>query len=123
MQMFRGNADEAEREFEQALTLEPRLAQASWALAGLRRNTPERNHVARIQKQLAAVRAGTPAEGFLYFALFNELHDLGRHDEAWQALQRGCRSKRAQLVSYDHAQAVRLLAQIDRQSTRLNSSH
>lgn len=111
MQMFRGDTDEAEREFEQALALEPRLAQASWALAGLRRNTPERNHVARIQKQLAGVRAGTPAEAFACFALFNELHDLGRHDEAWQALQRGCRSKRA-LVGYDHATALRLLAQI-----------
>lgn len=114
LQMFRGNADEAEREFEQALTLEPRLAQASWALAGLRRNTPERNHVARINKQLAAVRQNTPAESFLNFALFNELHDLGRYDEAWQALQRGCRSKRAQ-IGYDHAKAMRLLAKIAEQ--------
>lgn len=111
MQMFRGDTDEAEREFEQALTLEPRLAQASWALAGLRRNTPGRNHVARIQKQLQGIRAGTAAESFLNFALFNELHDLGRHDDAWQALQRGCRSKRAQ-IRYDHAEAIRLLAQI-----------
>lgn len=111
LQMFRGDTVEAEREFEQALTLEPRLAQASWALAGLRRNTPERNHVVRIQKQLTGVRAGTSAESYLNFALFNELHDLERHDEAWQALQRGCQSKRAQL-GYNHAKALRLLALI-----------
>src|SRR3546814_15981537 len=35
-QMFRGHADEAEREVEQALPREPRLAPAAWALGRLR---------------------------------------------------------------------------------------
>jgi tetratricopeptide (TPR) repeat protein len=111
LQMFLGRIEEAEREFEQTLALEPRFAQASWALAGLRRNTPERNHVARIQQQLAAMRPGLPGETFLCYALFSELHDLGRHDEAWQALERGCRSKRPQ-VGYDHASELQLLTRV-----------
>lgn len=113
LQMFLGQLDEAEHEFEQALTLEPRLAQASWALSGLRKNTAERNHVERIQKQLAAAPPGTPAEIFLCFALFNELHDLGRHEQAWTVLTRGCRSKRAQ-TAYDPIGALQLIAQVKR---------
>lgn len=111
LQMFMGDTAEAEREFELALTLEPRLAQASWALAGLRRNSLERNHVARIQQQLAAVKPGAAGEPFLCFALFAELHDLNRHDEAWQALERGSRSKRRQ-IGYDHGAGLALLKQL-----------
>ncbi|MFC3071000.1 tetratricopeptide repeat-containing sulfotransferase family protein [Phenylobacterium soli] len=85
--MSEGRLDEAEVVFEQAIALSPAMVQPHATLAQLRRWTPERNHVSR----LAALRAdpATPPldRGSLGFALFKELDDLGRTDEAWAVLE------------------------------------
>jgi tetratricopeptide (TPR) repeat protein len=112
LKMFLGDFDAAEHALERCLALAPHFAQASWVLSSLRKQTAGRNHVDRITRQLAAARAGTQAEAYLGFALFNELHDLGRHSEAWSALQRGCRAKRG-LIRYDHAASMALFGQIE----------
>lgn len=109
--MFFGRMDEAEAELETALRLAPTLVQAYWVLARLRKNTIEKNRVERIQKALKKVQPGLGGEVYLSFALHNELHDLGRYDESWKALMRGCRTKRKQ-VRYDHGEMQRMFRRL-----------
>jgi hypothetical protein len=43
---------------------------------------------------LAQPGLSTKDEGHLAYALHNELHELGDHEGAWEALARGCRARR-----------------------------
>lgn len=110
--MFLGRVDEAEPALECALALAPHFAHAHWRLSQLRRHTPERNHVARLEAERARVAADSEHDIHFSFALHAELHDLGRYDEAWEALMRGCRAKRAAL-RYDPADSRRLFAAVE----------
>lgn len=92
-----GRFDEAEEDLEGSIARAPALAQPHWLLARLRRQTSERNHVARLRQRLGTVRRGTEGEALLAFALHKELDDLGAHPEAWEALARGCAAKRSRL--------------------------
>lgn len=109
--MFYGDLATAEAGFERCLALQPQHAQAHWALAGLRRQTLESNHVPRLQAALKQARPGSPGEVTTGFALFSELNDLARYDEAWPILLRASASKR-KLLGYDHGQAMELLARV-----------
>lgn len=97
---FAGRFNAAEADYEQSMVSDPALFQASWMLAGLRRQRPEDNHVERLRAQLARATTGRMGEIYLNFALHKELDDLGRHREAWEALERGCRAKRRK-IAYD----------------------
>lgn len=116
LHMFAGELAEAERSFELSLAADPRFAQASWVLSTLSAQTPERNHVTRIQEQLRRAEPGLGAEIYLNFALFNELHDIGRYQEAWSALERGCAAKRRR-IQYDHAETLGLFPRLVAQCT------
>lgn len=105
--MYAGRVDEAEAELEAALRQDPRLAHAAWTLAKLRTQTPDSNHVERLRDALASMGEERGDAVLLHYALFKELDDLGRHDEAWASLERGMRLRRAQ-VRYD-ADATRAL--------------
>lgn len=84
-----GRIDEAEAAFDRALTLAPDDSLAHAALASLRKWNAARNHVEALKAAIG--RAGGRAEDTarLHHALFKELNDLGRHDEAWVALATG----------------------------------
>lgn len=116
LHMFSGELAEAERSFELSLGADPRFAQASWVLSSLRPQTAEHNHVSRIQEQLRRAQPGLGAEIYLSFALFNELHDLGRYDEAWTALERGCAAKRRR-IQYDHRATMDVFSRLTAQCT------
>ncbi len=105
--MFFGRMGEAEAELERSIALQPNYAQAHWVLSRLRKWTPRENHVERIRKQLARAMPGGHGEVYLGFALHNELHELQRYEESWQALERGCAAKR-RLLPYDRAEAIRM---------------
>lgn len=80
-----GRTDEADAALEELLSGSPGDARAYHLLAGLRKQTPERNHVERIARTLAE----TPnAEGrlLLSYALAKELEDIGRPQEALERL-------------------------------------
>lgn len=106
---FRGDYDVAEICHEASLQADPTLFQNSLMLAGARTQTPERNHVERLQAQLLRAKPRGTGEVYLCFALHKELHDLGRHDEAWAALDRGCQAKRRQL-NYQSQQSAQLVS-------------
>jgi tetratricopeptide (TPR) repeat protein len=105
---FGGELDRAEACYEASLRSDPLLFQNSMMLAALRPATPERNYVDRFEAQLAKARPGGNGEVYLPFALHKQFHELRRYDDAWAALERGCKAKRKQ-VAYDIADDTRLV--------------
>jgi tetratricopeptide (TPR) repeat protein len=104
---YLGRFDEAERDVERALRRAPEIAQGYWLQAGLKRQTPERNHIEAIRRELARPGRSTEDIALLSFALHKELDDLERYDEAWLALTQGCRAKRSRL-NYDSRKTKQL---------------
>jgi tetratricopeptide (TPR) repeat protein len=117
--MYTGDLNGAERELEEALRQEPDFAHSAWSLAKLRTWTPSRNHVARLQQDVARVKEDAPEAALFHYALFKELDDLGRTDEAWPALETALRLRRRRM-RYDAQQTQGLfnkLAQSERVET------
>lgn len=86
--IFNGHLQEGEAELETSLRLRPLDGMTTLSLARLRKQTPEHNHLDRLRQQLQQVKPETDDQAILSFALYKELEDLGRHDEAWEALAR-----------------------------------
>lgn len=86
---FNGRIEEARNELEACLREGPAIGRATLALARMRRQTPESNHLEYIDAQLACVVRGSEDHASFEFARFKELDDLDRREEAWAALERG----------------------------------
>lgn len=84
---FSGQVDAAEQAYESLLRLEPRFWRAHTALAQLRRQTLERNHVARLNALLASAGDDPAAVVHLNHALAKEYEDLGDYARAFAHLQ------------------------------------
>lgn len=84
-----GFLEKAEAELESSLAMAPAHGRAAIALARLRKQTPERNHLAALADGLRQVPPGSREHAALEFARYEEFEDLQRYDEAWQALVRG----------------------------------
>lgn len=103
--------DDAERDLESAIAIEPANPQAHWQLAALRHWTDSRNHVDRLQAILP--RAGATSElDLIRYALFKELDDLDRTEAAWPVLEpaltaRGNRQRAAEMSEIELFDAVR----------------
>ncbi len=82
-----GRAADAEALLERTIALAPLWPQPHLALSSLRRWTPVDAHVARLKDLSSRPEVGAPDKVALGFALFKELDDLGRYDEAWPALE------------------------------------
>ena len=90
-QSIMGQARRAEASFTEAFTRYGNLA-AAYSLSRLRRWDTTENHIDRLRAKapgnaLDAARSG--------YALFKEMDDLGRHDEAWAWLERGAAAARS----------------------------
>lgn len=94
---FHGRMSEAEAELESCLQMGPTYGRAFLALARMRRQSPENNHLASIVSRLDRVAQGSEHHAALEFARFKELDDLDRREEAWQALARGNAIMRARV--------------------------
>ena len=100
---YLGEADAAEKELEACIAAGGPTAPVAWRdLARLRRWTPAKNHVDGLRAALADLGSGHRDAPLLHYALFKELDDLGRTEEAWQALEAGMSARRAQ-VGFDPA--------------------
>lgn len=84
--MSNGRADEGQAELRTCLRLAPCHGQAALMLSRARRQTPQDNHLDDLRRRLQEVERGSEDHGTLEFALYKELEDLGRYDEAWDAL-------------------------------------
>lgn len=111
--LYLGDMDGARADLERAIALAPHFAHAHWRLSQLRGGDPTdaRRRIDRLYAERARVAPGTEHDIHFSHALFAELHALGEHDDAWQALQRGARAKRATL-RYDPEDDRRLFAAI-----------
>ncbi len=86
---FNGRLADARRELEACLKLGPTYGRASLTLARMRTQTAESNHLGYVREQLQTVERGSEDHAAFEFAQFKILEDLGRHDEAFAALERG----------------------------------
>ncbi|MBY0392838.1 MAG: sulfotransferase, partial [Novosphingobium sp.] len=79
---FIGDIAGAEVAAEALLAIDPDYARGHHLLAGLRKQTPESNHVARLEVALARAAAGD-ARLLIGYALAKELEDLGEQQAAF----------------------------------------
>lgn len=94
---FRGDFDHAERDLDRMLALAPQAGPAYYLRATLRRQTPERNHVAELEQRLRAGFQEAEDAACAQYALGKELEDLGEHDRAFDALLAGAARRRSTL--------------------------
>lgn len=113
---FSGRLEEARAGLEACIRLEPPVGAAFVELARMGHLTPEHNHVDRIVAAMGRVAPGGFDHAALEFALFQELHDLQRHPEAWAALSRGNAIMRDHFP-HDPAREAALFAAIIRLTT------
>lgn len=111
---FNGRMDDARCELETCLEQAPMFGRAALALSRLHKQTPEKNHLDALAQRIHDVGAqirGREDHAALEFACYKELEDLGRYDEAWEALVRGNALMYAQRA-YDQAYDRNLLARL-----------
>ncbi|OYU35479.1 MAG: sulfotransferase [Novosphingobium sp. PASSN1] len=93
---FIGDVAGAAAAADALLALDPDHARGHHLLAGLRKVTAERNHVAALEAALARAPAGD-ARLLLGYALAKELEDIGREQEAFAQLAAANAGHRARL--------------------------
>ncbi len=94
---YLGRLQEATEAYERCIGTNPLHAEAHWTLAHHQASPVTGQRVARIRKALAHTNSDSEEAIYLNYALFKELDDAGEYQEAWEALQRGARLKRARL--------------------------
>ena len=107
-----GRLDEAEALLDRVVERTPGDGDAWYNRATLRRQTPQRNHVPQLERQLARLAPGDANEIALCYALAKEREDLGEHADAFAALRRGAdaRRRRLQYRVEDDLETMRLIA-------------
>ena len=119
---FNGEIAAAEAQMEACLHAGPTFGRASLSLARIRRQTAQSNHVDFIRTRLAQVAPGSEDHAAFEFALYEELDDLGEHDDAWGALARGNAIMRAR-THYDADVETRLVDGLIRRFDRDMEMH
>ena len=92
-----GQMEEAEEALDEVIAAQPRDCDAWYNRATLRKQTPERNHVAAIERELQRPGARPQDAVPLNYALAKELEDLGEHGRSFAALARGAAARRSML--------------------------
>jgi len=84
-----GELAEAERALEACIAIDPTFWNAHTTLAQLKRQTPENNHIPRLQALAEANAQSVDAQTYVNMALAKEHEDLGQYPEAFEHLVRG----------------------------------
>jgi len=103
-----GEIDLAEEAFSRVIDANPDDYDAWQNRSNLRRQTPERNHVADLDACLRHLRPGDAGEVPLCYALAKEHEDLGDYDVAFAYLERGATARRRRMA-YDVNNDVAML--------------
>lgn len=115
---FHGRISDAEQELEQCTEERPPIGRAMAQLSQSRRQTPERNHLALLERQLREVVPVSEDHAALEFARYKEFEDLGRFDDAWRSLARANNVMHARL-RHDVVAEERTFEAMRRVATRL----
>lgn len=102
---FMGNFAAAEAQYEAAIALNPRFVKAHSSLSSVRTQTPEHNHVARLEA-LVANTTDSAELLHLHHALAKEHEDLKNRDAVFHHLDTANRRRKAELgydVAWDRA--------------------
>ena len=108
--MFNGQLQEAETELAASFAASPTRGSIAVPLVRVRKQTAGHNHLDLLDRSAQAVAPGSREQAALEFARYKTLEDLGRDDEAWEALARG----NALMHSRLHDEATRHRAWLDR---------
>lgn len=108
--VFNGQLQEAETELAASLSDAPAHASVAVPLVRVRKQTGEHHHLGLLDRSAQHVAPGSREQAALEFARYKTLEDLGRDDEAWQALARG----NALMHARSHDEAARHHAWLDR---------
>ena len=92
-----GQLEDAEAALDRVIEQAPEDGDAWYNRATLRRQTPQRNHIAQIEQRLSCLPRADEGEIPLYYALAKEREDLGEHAVAFAALRRGADARRRRL--------------------------
>lgn len=125
---FLGKFDQAEAAFEAAISLSPKFVQAHTSLTQLHRQTPEHNHVRRLEGLIHNCGDNVDTELQLRHALAKELEDLGDYDRSFENLKIGNEKKRREInytISQDKAifNRIERLFEIENKAVKGYSSH
>jgi tetratricopeptide (TPR) repeat protein len=93
---FSGRFDEAAGHYEKIIATRPDFVQAHSALSRLRKQSPESNHIERLETLLQRARGGVDAL-HLHHALAKEYEDLGDYDAAFRNLDVANRRRKAEI--------------------------
>lgn len=107
---FSGRFDAAEEQFEAAIALNPRFVKAHSSLSSVRTQTPERNHIARLEALLAGTENSVDRL-HLHYALAKEHEDLKNRDAVFHHLDTANRRRKVELgydIAWDRAIFARL---------------
>ena len=97
---YSGDMNRAEIDLNNVLAAAPQAGAVLYLRSTLRRQTPESNHVAELERHLSVgFRKDEDQAGALY-ALAKELEDLGEHEKSFAALSAGASKKRG-TIKYD----------------------
>jgi tetratricopeptide (TPR) repeat protein len=108
--MFNGWLEEAETELAASLAEAPAHGSVAVPLVRVRKQTAEHHHLDLLDRSAQHVAPGSREQAALEFARYKTLEDLGRDEEAWQALSRGNALMHARL----HDEAAKHRAWLDR---------
>lgn len=97
-----GLCEEAERDLETCLAMNPGHAKSHWILASLKSQDQASNHVQRLRQQLERCTRSTIHDELVSLALYKELDDLGDLEAAWPALERGIVSRRERWIASEY---------------------
>lgn len=103
LDVFSGDLKAAAEHAERCLQRLPNDAGSHWLIGRLKQPGGEAR-LPRIEAALSVVQDAED-EAHLAYALHDELHQLGRFDAAWQALERGCMAK-LRALNFDRQQAL-----------------
>ena len=96
---FFGQLEEAERELEACVAINPGHWRAHHSLAQLRKQTPDSNHIQRLSMLLPQVVGRVTATTYLNMALAKELEDIGEYENAFKHYTAGKSAPKA-LIGY-----------------------
>ena len=106
-----GDLQGAEETLEHVICLSPFHGAAHLMRSDLRIQTETTNHISELQTALRQQGGKVENKIALHFALAKELEDLSRFDEAFGALEIGCRLQR-QRMHYDVSQDIDVIDRI-----------
>jgi len=109
-----GRMDEAEATLDRVIALDPADGDAWYNRATLRRQTPQRNHIAAVRAQLSKPPRTQGDAIALHYALAKELEDIDDFTASFAVLQAGAALRRRAL-SYcveDDLETMQMIAQV-----------